>query len=435
MPLARNPNIGFLNNPEIVNSKFSNSAFSGVSDFDIRVFDVLYGSSTISGNNGHSLKELVMSRADSITQFLQQAVREEVFPGAVLLVRSYGEVVYHQPVGQMGQAPFDCPVTTDTIYDLASLTKPLATTTAIVCLLQDGQLDLDQPVTDWLSEWTSSSYHHTTIRQLLRHSSGLPAWRRYYEALSPMGLPPKDENERQARITVLLQTMATEPMEYEVDRQRIYSDLGFMALGVAIERCVGCSLADYCRNRIYESLNAHPLFFIDAEGNPAGGDGSLTSIAPTEQDSWRGRLVHADVHDENAYALGGIAGHAGLFGTALSVSFVSEAWLQAVLGRPSMLPAELVHQFVRRQDWSRGASSWALGWDFPSTPSSSGHHFSSESFGHLGYAGTSLWIDPLRELEVILLTNRVHPTRENKQIKVFRPELHDLVMKEFGKAN
>lgn len=374
-----------------------------------------------------------MSRDHPLTQFLQQAVCEGVFPGAVLFVRSYGEIVYHQGVGKMGQVPFDRPVTTDTIYDLASLTKPLATTTALVCLLQDGQVDLDQPVTDWLSEWQSTSYQNTTFRQLLHHSSGLPAWRQYYEVLSPAGLPPKDESERQARINVLLQTIANEPVEYEPGGQSVYSDLGFMALGVLIERCVGTSLPDYCRERMYDSLNANPLFFIDAKGNPAGGDGDLTSVAPTEQDSWRGRLVHADVHDENAYALGGIAGHAGLFGTASSVSRVSGAWLQAVLGRHSTLPVEWAQQFARCQD--SGVSSWALGWDTPSQPSSSGHHFSSESFGHLGYAGTSVWIDPVRELEVILLSNRVHPTRENKQIKVFRPELHDLVVKEFGGEN
>jgi len=375
-----------------------------------------------------------MSRADSITPLLQQAVREGVFPGAVLFVRSHGEVVYHHAVGHMGQPPYDRPTLTETIYDLASLTKPLATTTAILCLLQDGQLDLDQPVQKWISEWESTSYQATTIRQLLHHSSGLPAWRPYYETLFPAGLPPKNENERQGRIQGLLRTIAEEPLEYEPGNHSIYSDLGFIALGVVIERCVGSSLAKYCRNRIYDSLNVNPLFFIEAEGHLAGGDGDLTQVAPTEHDPWRGRLVHAEVHDENAYALGGIAGHAGLFGTAGCVSQVSRAWLQAVLGRSSQLPADLVQQFVQRRD-SSGTSSWALGWDTPSQPSSSGHHFSPESFGHLGYAGTSLWIDPVRELEVILLSNRVHPTRANKQIKDFRPKLHDLVVEEFGNEN
>ncbi len=252
-----------------------------------------------------------MSRADSITPFLQQAVREGVFPGAVLFVRSHGEVVYHHAVGQLGHSPYDRPALTETIYDLASLTKPLATTTAILCLLHDGKLDLDQPVMEWIGEWESTSYQATTIRQLLHHSSGLPAWRRYYATVSPAGLPPKNESERQARIKGLLATIAAEPLEYDPDSQSVYSDLGFIALGVVIERCVGSSLPEYCRNRIYDVLNINPLFFIDAEGHSAGGEGDLTHVAPTEQDPWRGRLVHADVHDENAYAMGGIAGHAG----------------------------------------------------------------------------------------------------------------------------
>ncbi|MDT7043354.1 serine hydrolase domain-containing protein [Candidatus Nitronereus thalassa] len=370
-----------------------------------------------------------MGRVNPITTLLHQAIREGVFPGAVVFVRVHGEVVYHQAVGQMGQAPFNRPAHTETIYDLASLTKPLATSTAILCLVKDGTLSLDQPVKDWLSEWESTSYHATTVRHLLHHSSGLPAWRRYYEKLSTTGLPPKDEEERRARIERLVRVISQEPMEYEPGSQSVYSDLGFMALGVLIERCVGSSLAHYCRHRIYGDLNVNPLFFIDEEGNPTGGDGDLTQVAPTEQDPWRGRLIQADVHDENAYALGGIAGHAGLFGTALSVSCLSEAWLQSVLGGSLVFPQDLAGQFVRRQD-SSGKSSWALGWDTPSPPSSSGRYFSPESFGHLGYAGTSLWIDPVRELEVVLLSNRVHPTRENKQIKIFRPELHDLVIKE-----
>lgn len=375
-----------------------------------------------------------MSRADPITVFLENAVQEGVFPGAVLFVRFRGEIVCHQAVGQLGQFPYDRPVLTDTIYDLASLTKPLATTTAILYLLEEGDLDLDQPVMDWVGEWESTSYQATTIRQLLHHSSGLPAWRPYYETISPVGVGPKNESERQARIKGLLATIAKEKMEYDPDSQSVYSDLGFIALGIVVERCVGSSLAAYCRYRIYEALNINPLFFIDGAGHPVGGEGNLAHIAPTEQDSWRGRLVHAEVHDENAYTLGGISGHAGLFGTALAVSQVSGAWLDAVLGRSSVLPQKLAQQFTKRQNSSE-TSSWVLGWDTPSQPSSSGSHFSPESFGHLGYAGTSLWIDPVKELEVILLSNRVHPTRENKQIKRVRPELHDLVVNEFGSGN
>ena len=375
-----------------------------------------------------------MIQDDPISQFLQQAVREGVFPGAVLFVKVKGQVVYHHAVGQMGEAPYEYPTTTKTIYDLASLTKPLVTTTAILCLVQDGSLDLDQPAAKWLTEWESTLYKATTIRQLLHHSSGLPAYRKYFETLSPTASPPKIANERHARFEKLLRIIAAESMEYLPDSQSLYSDLGFIALGAMIERRVGSIVSDFCRDRFFDSLNVNPLFFIDAEGNPSGGDGDLTRVAPTEQDPWRGRLVHADVHDENAYVLGGIAGHAGLFGTALSVSRISQAWLQALLGRSSILPTTLVQQFVKRQDFS-GKSSWALGWDTPSAPSSSGNYFSPESFGHLGYAGTSLWIDPVRELEVILLSNRVHPTRENNQIQAFRPALHDLVINELGNQN
>ena len=153
-------------------------------------------------------------------------------------------------------------------------------------------------------------------------------------------------------------------------------------------------------------------------------------IAPTEQDEWRNRLLRGEVHDENAAAMGGVAGHAGLFGTAESVLAVSGAWLRGYHGGESIFDGKLVMQFTTRQE-SAARSSWALGWDTPSAPSSSGCHFSERSFGHLGYTGTSLWIDPLCELEVVLLSNRVHPSRRNEKIKVFRPRIHDLIHEEF----
>jgi CubicO group peptidase (beta-lactamase class C family) len=156
----------------------------------------------------------------------------------------------------------------------------------------------------------------------------------------------------------------------------------------------------------------------------------VSRIAPTEQDEWRNRLVHGEVHDENAAAMGGVAGHAGLFGTAESVLAISGAWLRGYHGRESILDGELVREFTTRQE-SATRSSWALGWDTPSAPSSSGANFSERSFGHLGYTGTSMWIDPLCELEVVFLSNRVHPDRRNEKIKIFRPQIHDLVYQEF----
>jgi len=201
-------------------------------------------------------------------------------------------------------------------------------------------------------------------------------------------------------------------------------------VGILIERVSGRALAAFCREAVFEPMEA-ALFFLGPgaadSGSAAGQDPAR--IAPTEEDPWRGRLLRAEVHDENAYALGGAAGHAGLFGTAAAVSAVVGHWLDGYAGRSRILPLELVKRFVTRQDEVAG-SSWVLGWDTPSAPSSAGSRFSAASFGHLGFTGTSIWVDPTCELEVVLLSNRVHPTRRNEAIKQFRPLIHDLIYDE-----
>lgn len=363
---------------------------------------------------------------DSILRAFQQAVHEQVFPGAVVLVRSRGTVVFHEAVGTCGVSPDDRPVHLESIYDLASLTKPLATSTATLCLVQDGHLHLDQPVSQWVDELRGSPFAGVGLRQLLSHQAGLPAWRPYYEQLAPSGLPPRNEEERRQRMHALLNAIASEPIEYQPGSQSLYSDLGFMVLGEIVERCAGTSLAAYCRRRIYEPLGILSLAFLGREEaiteDPA-------RIVPTEWERWRNRLLRGEVHDENAYALGGCAGHAGLFGTAHAVGQLSAAWLQAVQGRDGVLGAALAKQFTHRQS---DTSSWGLGWDTPSVPSSSGTRFSARAFGHVGFTGTSLWIDPFCDLEVIILSNRVHPTRTNPAIKSFRPQIHDAIYQEWG---
>jgi CubicO group peptidase (beta-lactamase class C family) len=201
-----------------------------------------------------------------------------------------------------------------------------------------------------------------------------------------------------------------------------------MLLGMIVERITEQSLADFCEKALFAPLGAAPLGYR-AIGSGNTPDDPVYSIAPTEEDPWRGRIVCGEVHDENAYAMGGIAGHAGLFGTARAVLAVSSTWLAAYHGRDSLLDRTLVRRFVARQQFIP-ASSWAIGWDTPSASSSSGRYFSPASFGHLGYTGTSLWIDPSQELEVVLLSNRVHPTRRNERIRLFRPQIHDLVYRE-----
>ncbi len=363
---------------------------------------------------------------NSILHAFQRAVEENVFPGAVALVRSRGTVVFHEAVGTRGAPPDDQPVHRESIYDLASLTKPLATSTATLCLVQDGHLHLDQPVSQWLEELRESPFAGVDLRHLLSHSAGLPAWRPYYEQLALSGLPPHNEEERRQRVHALLTAIAREPTEYQPGSQSLYSDVGFMLLGVIVERCAGASLAAYCRRRIYKPLSISSLAFLNREEADTQ---DPTEIVPTEWDRWRNRLLCGEVHDENAYALGGCAGHAGLFGTAYAVGQLSAAWLHAVHGRDGVLSSVLAKRFAHCQS---DTSSWGLGWDTPSAPSSSGTQFSSRAFGHVGFTGTSLWIDPSCDLEVIILCNRVHPTRTNTAIKTFRPQIHDAIYQEWG---
>lgn len=360
---------------------------------------------------------------------VQSAVDEGVFPGAQLAVRLRGELQCLVVAGRLSSEPPGLPVQASTIYDLASLTKPLATVTSVLLLIQRGKVALDDSLQEIFAELEGAPIGQATVRDLLTHRSGLPGWRPLYERLEAEGLIPGGPGGLAPTSQAVLRMIRDEPLVYARGARSLYSDLGFMALGFLVERLSGMTLDRWCEEAIVRPLGADPLFFCPV----TGGSPSLidrSRIAPTERDERRNRLLCGEVHDDNAAALGGVAGHAGLFGTAESVLAVSGAWLRAYHGRESMLDGDLVRQFTRRQEPAAG-SSWALGWDTPSVPSSSGSCFSGQSFGHLGYTGTSLWIDPSCELEVVLLSNRVHPSRTNEKIKVFRPLIHDLVYREF----
>lgn len=361
---------------------------------------------------------------------MQRAVEDGVFPGAVLAVRLRGELVVHEAFGLAARLPATEPAVRETIYDLASLTKPLATSTAILCFVQDGTLDLDARLDTLLDELSGTPLGSVRIVHLLDHSAGLPAWRPFYQQIAPqVGASPSALSAEQAQRAVL-DTVRQEPLLFSAGTRSLYSDLGFILLGLVVERVGGRSLAECCDDRLYACLGAGPLGFlpIDASASPGRKESVLPRerIAPTEDDPWRGRIVRGEVHDENAFVMGGVAGHAGLFGTAAAVLAVSGAWLDGYQGRGTQLSRDLVRHFVTKRT-STPSSSWALGWDTPSTPSSSGKHFSACAFGHLGFTGTSLWIDPLLELEVVLLSNRVHPTRANNRIQAFRPVVHDVI--------
>lgn len=334
------------------------------------------------------------------------------------------------PAGRLSSNSPSAPVTSTTIYDLASLTKPLATVTALVLLVQRGQCRLDDRIDSVLPELEEAPVGPATIRDLLTHSAGLPGWRAFYEQLCPDAVLPASSDGRANAARQFLQLMKQEALIYKRGERSLYSDLGFMLLGNVVERLSGSSLDRFVAEHIAQPLRADPFRYLPI-GQELGiyRSGMTGRIAPTEWDSWRGRLLCGEVHDENAAALGGVAGHAGIFGSAEAVLAVTGAWLAGYHCKASMLDSDIVREFSSRHV-GISESSWALGWDTPSSPSSSGQYFSSQSFGHLGFTGTSIWIDPVCELEVVLLSNRVHPTRNNDGIRSFRPVIHDLVYQE-----
>jgi beta-N-acetylhexosaminidase len=354
-----------------------------------------------------------------VFDLLDGAVSAGAFPGGVLAVGLHNELAIH-PFGKLASDPKALPVRTDTIYDMASLTKVIVTTTSAMILVQEKSLDLDAPVSRYLPKFLAATKSDpdpgwralVTVRMLLLHDSGLPAHRDFY----------KDAKEHDA---VLAKVLA-EPLVHEPGKQVEYSDLGFILLGEIIQQLTGETLDRFAQAHIFGPLGMHDSFF-----NPQA---SLRSrIAPTENDTdFRKRLLRGEVHDENASALGGISGNAGLFSTAGDVAAFAQMILNGgIYAHHRLLTRATVQEFTARQ--TIGDSARTLGWDVPTPPgSSAGHYFSPESFGHTGFTGTSLWIDPERQLFVILLTNRVNPTRTNEQIRQVRPEVHDAVIEALG---
>jgi CubicO group peptidase (beta-lactamase class C family) len=363
--------------------------------------------------------ETMATKLKPAYDILDRAVADNAFPGGVLAVGLNDEVAVH-PFGHLTRDAKSPAVTADTIYDVASLTKVIVTTTAIMHLVQSGELSLDAPVVRFIPEWAAAAKSdpdpswrgRVTIKMLLLHDSGLPAHRDFYK------------RSKQQEHNAMLARIMAEPLVREPGTKIEYSDLGFILLGEVVERLNGEPLDETAKD-IFEPLGMKNSLF-----NP---DKNLRSrIAPTEDDeSYRYRIIHGEVHDENAWALGGVAGHAGLFSTAGDIAEFAQMILNGgIYAHHRMLRRSTINQFTARE--TVGDSVRALGWDVPVQPSSSGQYFSAKSFGHTGFTGTSLWIDPERNLFVILLTNRVNPTRENDKIRQVRPAVHDTVFESLG---
>lgn len=346
-----------------------------------------------------------MQEVDTV---VRSFIDRKAFPGAVVAVGRQGKLVHLQSFGKLSYAADAAPVTAETLYDLASLTKVIATTTMTMILVDEGRLDLDKAVQDFLPRFRGEGKEQVTVRHLLTHSAGIDWWAPLYEEL-----------EGQDAYVERIQAM---PLVYEPGTESLYSDLGIILLGEILERVAGEQLETFVRRRVFE-----PLGMEDTMYRPAAE--LRERIAPTEKDPWRGRVVRGEVHDENAFALGGVAPHAGLFGTAGDLARFAQMIMNGgVFEHHRIVSRETVERFTRPAGVPE--STRALGWDTKSPEgSSAGDLFSPDSFGHTGFTGTSLWIDPERELFVILLTNRVHPTRENQLIREARPAVADAVVR------
>jgi len=352
----------------------------------------------------------LQERAKSV---LEQAVADRVFPGATFGVTRGGEIMTTGSAGRFTYEADSPAVPAGTVFDLASVTKVVAATAIAMILCDREKLDLNRKVADVVPEFAGTGGDHRrrriTFRMLLAHSSGLPAYARLFEKA----------HTRDA----LLDATHNMPLEADPDSRAEYSDIGFILLGEALSRIAGEPLDAFCQREIFSKLEMRKTTYLP----PASWK---LQIPPSVNDQkFRRRVIQGEVNDENASVMGGVSAHAGVFSNVEDVS----KFALCILGYgPQLFPKETIKLFATRQSIPAGTSR-ALGWDTPSPPSQSGQYFSVNSCGHLGYTGTSLWIDMERQISITLLTNRTWPNADNQAIKQLRPKFHDAIMEELLK--
>ncbi len=367
-----------------------------------------------------------LGRVDAV---IQKAVDHGELPGAVVLAHQDEQLHYEDVFGAACLRPERHETRLNTLYDLASLTKVMATTSAVLLLVNDDKLKLDQPVVDLLPAFAERGKSEITLRHLLTHSSGLRPWRAYYEDLRERERRRGDSllATPEGREAIVGRILRSAPV-HDPGEASVYGDLGFIVLGELVAEAAGEPLESFCERRIFK-----PLGLSDTHFNPVPFKGQRASYAATEQCPWREKVLWGEVHDGNAWAMGGAAGHAGLFSSAADVMRFAQEMLAADRGQSALFPQELAQEFFRRQEIPAG-SDWALGWDTP-TPgrSTSGSHFSRRSIGHTGFTGTSLWIDLERGTIIVMLSNRVHLVAKRSRFDL-RPQVHDLIWEAFDAA-
>lgn len=342
---------------------------------------------------------------DSLRATLDRAVADSAFPGAFVVVGTHDRILAQYGAGHLDWAP--SPVPDDsTIWDMASLTKVIALTSSMMQLVEQHKVDLDAPVQRYLPGWAGPNKDKVRVRDLLTHSSGLPAWRPLY----------KEAPDAASAAALAYAT----PLDTLPGVRMVYSDIGGFLLGEIVRAVTGERIDQYFANHIAVPLKLHDSMFLP----PAA---LLPRIAPTEIDPWRQRHLRGEVHDENAAMLGGVSGHAGLFSSGRDLARIAQLYLNhGTLGGVQIWKPETIVQFTTVQDST--FSNRALGWETPTGMNSAGHLMTRPAFGHTGFTGTSIWVDPAHDVFVVLLTNRVNPTRANNKITAVRQAVADSVM-------
>ncbi len=349
-----------------------------------------------------------------VNNLMEQAISDSVFPGAVLLFGIDDSFLYEKSFGHYTYNKTSQPVKTNSIFDLASVSKVVGTTSAAMILVDRGKLKLDEKVITYLPEFNNNGKDKITIRNLLLHNSGLPAFKKYYDKYSTA--------------KEVINDIMNLKLIYEPGTKYVYSDLGMITLQKVIEKISGTTLDKFLKKELFEPLGMNLTMY-----NPS--NKMKQNCVPTEiDDFWRMRLLQGEVHDERAYLLNGVAGHAGLFSTAEDLSKFARMLLNGgVYNGKQIINKKTIDEWTTKQSEQ---SDRGLGWDTRSKEkSSSGKYFSMNSFGHTGYTGTSIWVDEDKKLFVILLTNRVYPTRKNRKIIQFRPVIHNAVYRSIFSVN
>lgn len=361
----------------------------------------------------HHSRAAQSSGFEKVRHVVTDAIEDKAFPSAVVAIMQHNRILFHEAFGRLTYEPSSPKADTTTIYDLASVTKVLATTLSLMKLYDEGKLKLDDPVTKYIPEFGSNGKGHITLRNLCLHNAGLIEFRHYYETCKT----PE----------AVMQAIYNDSLIYPTGTRTVYSDLDFILLGEVVRRITGQRLDQY-----FEATFRKPLGLTSTCFCPP--DSLLSRIAPTEADpNWHFPQKRPLVHDPNAALLGGVAGHAGLFSTSGDIlKLMKMVMAGGTANGKRFLKKETVKLFTARDSV---LGQRALGWDIKTggEKASVGKYFSRKSYGHLGYTGTSVWVDPTRDLCVVFLTNRVYPTSSNIKIRSVRRLLHNAVIESLEK--